>query len=318
MTRRGSTASSTTTSTGTALLAGGLLLGLLWVGARATGPIPPLGRLLDPVHGAWALAARANLPATESHTIPGLSAAVDVRFDDRSVPHIFAPTVADAYRALGWVHARDRLFQMELQARAVEGTLAELAGPRTKELDREARAIGLAWGAEKTFAALDPQSPAARAINAYAEGVNAYIAQMSPGDLPLEYRLLGATPQPWKPVYTAYLQARMGLTLAYSDGELRREQVQALIGKAATAVLFPVDAPLQEPIQPNGQHATRADWQRIPAPQPASAEKLAQALELDGAIAKFASLPRDAGEIAVGSNNWAVAPSRTAAGHALL
>ena len=79
--RRGST----TTSTATALLAGGLLLGLLWVGARATGPIPPLGRLLDPVHGAWALAARANLPATESHTIPGLSAAVDVRFDDRSV-----------------------------------------------------------------------------------------------------------------------------------------------------------------------------------------------------------------------------------------
>ena len=322
MTRRGSTASttttSTTTSTATALLAGGLLLGLLWVGARTTGPLPPLGRLLDPVHGAWALAARANLPATESHTIAGLSAAVDVRFDDRSVPHIFAPTVADAYRALGWVHARDRLFQMELQARAVAGTLAELAGPRTKELDREARAIGLAWGAEKTFAALDPQSPAARAINAYADGVNAYIAQMSPGDLPLEYRLLGATPQPWKPVYTAYLQARMGLTLAYSDGELRREQVQALIGKAATAALFPVDAPLQEPIQPNGQHTTRADWQRIPAPQPASAEKLAQALELDGAIAKFASLPRDAGEIAVGSNNWAVSPARTAAGHALL
>ena len=314
MTRRGST----TTATLTTLVAGALLLGLIWAGARATGPVPPLGRLLDPVHGAWALAARAELPPSESHPIPGLGTPVDVRFDDRGVPHIFAPNVLDAYRALGWVHARDRLFQMELQARAVAGTLAELTGTRTKELDREARAMGLAWGADQTFAALDPQSPAARAIQAYADGVNAYIAQMSPGDLPLEYRLLGATPQPWKPVYTAYLNARMGLTLAYSDGELRRAQVEAVIGKPAATALFPANAPLQEPIQPNGQHAARADWQRIPAPQPANAEKLAQALTLDRAIAQFAGLPRAAGEIAVGSNNWAVAPSRTAAGHALL
>ncbi len=299
-------------------VAAGLLAGLLWVGARSTGPLPPLGRLLDPVHGAWALAARANLPATESHAVPGLGADVEVRFDDRGVPHIFAPSVMDAYRALGWVHARDRLFQMELQARAVAGTLSELAGPRTKDLDREARAQGLAWGAEKTFAAIDPKSSAGQAVNAYADGVNAYIAQMTTADLPLEYRLLGATPQPWKPLYTAYLQARMGLTLAYSDGELRRAQIQALVGKPATEALFPVNAPLQEPIQPNAPHEPRADWQVIPAPQPADAQKLARATDLEDAIAKFAGLPRDAGEIVVGSNNWAVSPSRTAAGHALL
>ena len=207
------------------VLSGALLGALLWLGARSTGPLPPLGALLDPVHGAWALAVRANLPVSETHAIPGLGENVEVRFDDRAVPHIFAPTVNDAYRALGWVHARDRLFQMELQARAVAGTLSELVGPRTKDVDREARAQGLAWGAEKTFAAIDPTSPAMQAVNAYADGVNAYLAQMSPGDLPLEYRLLGAKPQPWKPLYTAYLQARMGLTLAYSDGELRRAQV---------------------------------------------------------------------------------------------
>jgi penicillin amidase len=301
-----------------ATLAAAFLAGLLWFGARATGPLPPLGALLDPVHGAWALAARANLPVTEAHTIAGLGTNVEVRFDDRAVPHIFAPNVADAYRALGWVHARDRLFQMELQARAVAGTLSELVGPRTKDLDREARAQGLAWGAERTFAAIAPTSSAMQAVNAYSDGVNAYLAQMAPGDLPLEYRLLGKRPQPWKPVYTAYLQARMGLTLAYSDGELRRAQVEALIGKAAAEALFPMNAPLQEPIQPNGARAPRTEWQVIPAPQPADRKKLAAAVALEQAAATFAGLPRAGGEIAVGSNNWAVSPSRTAAGHALL
>ena len=189
--------------------------------------------------------------------LTGLSAPVELSRDRSCIVHVQARNEADLWFMQGFVHARDRLFQMELQARAVAGTLAELTGTRTKELDREARAMGLAWGADQTFAALDPQSPAARAIQAYADGVNAYIAQMSPVDLPLEYRLLGATPQPWKPVYTAYLNARMGLTLAYSDGELRRAQVEAVIGKPAATALFPANAPLQEPIQPNGQHAAR-------------------------------------------------------------
>ena len=107
------------------------------------------------MHGVWAVATRANLPESQSARIPGLRAAVDVRYDDRGVPHVFATNLEDAYRAIGWAHARDRLFEMEIQTRAVAGTLSELVGSRAVELDREARAIGLAWGAERNFRLTD-------------------------------------------------------------------------------------------------------------------------------------------------------------------
>ncbi|MEP6686766.1 MAG: hypothetical protein ABJC36_00365, partial [Gemmatimonadales bacterium] len=72
---------------------------LLWLGARGAGPIPPMGPLLDPVHGAWALARSADLPARKAGTVAGLSADVRVVYDDRAVPHIFAATERDAWRA---------------------------------------------------------------------------------------------------------------------------------------------------------------------------------------------------------------------------
>ncbi|MFM9012470.1 MAG: penicillin acylase family protein, partial [Gemmatimonadota bacterium] len=76
--------------------------------------LPALGTLLDPAHGVWAAARTAELSAEESRAVAGLGEAVTVEYDDRGVPHIFAATELDAFRALGWVHARDRLFQMEM------------------------------------------------------------------------------------------------------------------------------------------------------------------------------------------------------------
>ncbi|HET9725947.1 MAG TPA: penicillin acylase family protein, partial [Gemmatimonadales bacterium] len=104
-------------------------MGLLWVGARGAGRIPPVGPLLDPWRGAWALAASASLPRHAEASVPGLGGTVRVVYDDRAVPHIFASTELDATRALGYVTARDRLFQLDLQARAGGGTLTELLGP---------------------------------------------------------------------------------------------------------------------------------------------------------------------------------------------
>ncbi|MBI1808728.1 MAG: penicillin acylase family protein, partial [Gemmatimonadetes bacterium] len=299
------------------LLAVPVLAAALYVGARPLGSLPPLGRFLDPVHGVWAVAARAELPAQASARIPGLIAPVDVRYDDRGVPHVFARNGDDLYRALGYVHARDRLFEMEMQTRAVAGTLSELAGARALPLDRQARAQGLAWYAEKLAAQVDPKSTAGRAMAAYADGVNAYIDQMTPADVPFEYHLLGRTPMRWLPVYTAYLQARMGLTLAYSEGELQRSVAEALVGKAAVAQLFPENAPIQEPIQPNGQHAPRLDFAKLAAPAPTDSAKLALAMGLEQA-ATLADADRPNGEVVVGSNNWAVSPKRSANGHALL
>ncbi len=292
----------------------------LYVGFVPVRGIPALGGLLDPVRGLWAVSRVAELPTEQEVALPGLGVDVDVRFDDRAVPHIFASSEADAYRALGWVHARDRLFQMELTQRAVAGTLTELAGARVLPLDREARRQALDVAAEAKWAAIPSDSPTRALIVAYMEGVNAYIDAMRPEELPIEYRLLGRTPRRFEPQDTYYLLGRMSLTLAWQDGELRRGGLEALVGKAAAEALFPVNAPIQEPIEPvPGRTAARVSDVRLPAPTPPSPVDVARAREASALRTLFANAAAPTrGEAMVGSNNWAVAPSRTAAGHALL
>jgi penicillin G amidase len=302
------------------LLALALLLASLYAAARPIGPAPALGPFLDPAGGVWALARSARLPDRSSGTIPGLTAAVDVEYDDRGVPHVFAKTEADAWRAQGYILARDRLFQMELSTRAAAGTLTELVGARALEVDRTARRRGLAWSAERLFAAADTGSLLSRAAVAYAEGVNAWIDRMGPADLPLEYRLLGVRPRRWDPVHTFHFFNQMALTLAYDDDTLLRLRVQSLVGAAATEALLPLNSPIQEPIEPNGQRAPRYDLSRsFPGPgRPDTAAVLVLA-EREAIDRALGALPaKQSSGDAVGSNNWAVSPGRTAAGHALL
>src|SRR5262245_23378076 len=109
-------------------LAALVLAALLYVGFRGVGPAPALGPFLNRATGVWALARSAEPPRQGSARIPGLGAPVRVLFDDRGVPHIFAASEEDAWRAQGYVIARDRLFQMGLQTRAAAGTLSELLG----------------------------------------------------------------------------------------------------------------------------------------------------------------------------------------------
>lgn len=293
------------------------LAGSLWVGGNRIGQVPPIGGLLEPAHGIWALATHATFPEHAATSIPTLASPVDVRYDDRGVPHIFAANELDATRALGYVVARDRLFQLELQTRAASGTLTELVGSRALDADRTARRIGLPWGAERKFAAIAPGSMAMRMMRAYADGVNAYIDQMGAADLPLEYRLLGKKPARWKPENTMLLLVRMGYTLAWSDLEVRRPQIEARIGRPATDALFPPHAYIQEPIRPNGLPEPRVESVAFPAPHPDSAA--ATFANTLAAITR-AIAPADIEPVArdIGSNNWAVSPKRSADGHALL
>ena len=116
-----------------------VLGGALVVSSRRIGPAPALGPFLDPAHGVWSLARSAELPRRAQASVVHLSATVRVEYDDRAVPHIFAANEEDAYRALGYVVARDRLFQLYLQTLAATGRLTEIAGARALPLDRETR-----------------------------------------------------------------------------------------------------------------------------------------------------------------------------------
>ena len=299
----------------TAISASIVLALCLYVGAKPLGPVPAIGPLLDPANGIWNVAANADLPRRSSAQIPGLSAQVRVIYDDRGVPHIFASTEGDAERALGYVVARDRLFQLEAQSRAGAGTLTELAGPGPLGEDRATRSLGLPAAAEAKLASLttaansgDARAESSlRALEAFAAGVNAYREALAPRDYPFEYKLLGHAPASWQPISSIHFFNRMSYTLAYNEDEYTHYSVAHRVGAAAADALFPVNSPLQEPIQPSSRPEPRAFFKPIPPPG-----------RPDTSTFAFAPHGGDADERTIGSNNWAVAPKRTKNGHALL
>ena len=265
------------------------------------------------MRGAWALAASAGLPARAEARIRGLGADTRVLYDDRAVPHIFAASETDAWRALGYVTARDRLFQLDLQARAGGGTLTELLGAPALGTDRATRGLGMGRAAERIVAAATGDER--QSLEAYAAGVNAYLDAMPLRDLPLEYRLLGRRPARWSPLRSVQVMLRMQHTLTRNDVDLEHLGAAAAVGEAAADALFPLHSPIQEPIQPSRGEPRRLPV-RVPppgAPDSAAAVALAEA----GAEAGWRRRGASDGD-ALGSNNWAVAPARTRAGAALL
>ena len=295
-------------------LAAVLLFLLVLASVISIGPLPRLGPLVDPYRGVWSVAGQAGLDPHASVVLTGLTDSVEVVIDDRGVPHLYGASELDVHLVLGYLVARDRLFQLELQTRAGEGTLTALVGSRALPADRAVRELGMAWGAERKFAEVDTATLGYRAIVAYAAGVNQYLDQMGPDDLPLEYHLLGQRPRRWEPLHSGYLFARMGYTLASEDPARVRATVQGLVGAVAAEALVPVNNPIQEPIQPSGRDGPRYDFRTLPPPgAPDSGAAVVAALV--GRLAPDRPLA-DGG--AVGSNNWAVGPARTLAGHAIL
>jgi penicillin amidase len=291
-----------------------LLLGLV-VGASGIGPLPPLGFFLDPVRGAWA-AGRIPEPHGEiAVDVPGLRSPVDVRYDARGVPHIFARSIEDATRALGYVVARDRLFQLDLAARAGSGRLTELVGAVAVDADSVPRHLGMSRAAEQKLAAIGDTTLVRRLLEAYADGVNAHVDALAPAEWPVEYKLLGARPSRWEPINTLQTLARMSWVLTYVTGEHTRQAARAMIGRAATEALFPIGSLIHEPIQPVDSGMPRFD--SVSFPPPGAGET--SALTTARALSRFASPPWSGDDDRTfASNNWAVSPRRTQGGYALL
>jgi len=135
-------------------------------------------------------------PSRTKLAIASLTAPVGIQFDSLGIPRIKAANEADAATALGYLHARDRMFEMELMRRVASGRIAELVGSAALPIDRMARTLGGMQHAERAYANLPPETRAM--LVAYAAGVNAWIAQRG-RFASLEFLVLGA-PQPWRPV----------------------------------------------------------------------------------------------------------------------
>jgi len=147
--------------------------------------------------GAWfggrAWLARSVAPYAGEIALPGLDAPIELTFDARGIPHVWADTDRDLRFATGWLHASERLFQMELTRRMARGELSELFGAVAIDLDMEQRRLGFAWQVSREAATL-PEADRT-ALTEYVAGVNAWVQQAP--ILPPEFVLLGTTPRPW-------------------------------------------------------------------------------------------------------------------------
>lgn len=188
------------------------------------------------IAGTGVLMAFLALPKTSGTLrITDLSAPVSVTRDARGVPWIDAQSSTDAYIALGYVHAQDRFFQMEMMRRLGQGRLAELIGSMGVRSDRFMRTLGLYRATVDAVATLDADTLAA--AKAYAHGVNAFLTN---APLPLELKLLFATPEPWQVADSLVWQKLMGLQLSGNwSEELSRAAVIAKLGPERAAELYP-------------------------------------------------------------------------------
>lgn len=229
-----------------------------------------------------------------------LNAPVSVRYDERGVPHIRADNELDMYRALGYVHAQDRLFQMEMVRRLAQGELAEILGPKLLDVDRLFRTLGIREHAQTEAAKMNGQSPAAKALNAYLDGINQY---QDTHPSPLEFDLLGIP----KRRFTA--QDTMAVTgyLAYSFAAAFKTEpalthVRDQLGADYLSV-FDLDWHAQGVLSARTSPALNAPaWQQL--------NRIAQ---LSQTALAAAGLPQFEG-----SNAWALSGSRTASGKPLL
>ncbi len=258
-------------------IAGWLLGGLLLVGVV----LPAVGLAL------LFLYLRVAQPETPAEMrVAGLSAPVEVVRDEHGLPHIFAANELDAYRALGWLHAADRLAQMEAQRRIGAGRAAEIVGSFALPLDRFMRTLGLYAQAEASYAELPEGARAA--VDAYTEGVNAWLENRE-GPLPVEFQLLLHTPEPWRAADSLVYGKLMSLLGGSWRGELERAALLERLGPERLNDLYPEDPP--------GSPVTLAagvDWVRFAA-------------SLTGLLPDAAA-----------SNWWALSGSRTATGKPIL
>lgn len=181
---------------------------------------------------------RSSLPQTAGTvTLPGLTSPVTVARDAHGVPHISAANAQDLFFAQGYVHAQDRLWQMDFNRRVGSGRLAEVMGPAVLDLDKYFRTLGFRSRAESAYAHLNAEAQAM--LKAYAAGVNAFLDTRR-GALPPEFMLLGAEPDPWSPVDTMVWQKMMWLDLSGNMGtELARARALMTLPPEKVASLYP-------------------------------------------------------------------------------
>ena len=274
-----------------------VLLHLKW------GPVPPLGRFLDPTNGFWSNSEYSDLEAPATLKLDGLQQPVKIYWDKDLIPHIFAENDHDLYFAQGYTIAYHRLWQMEFQLYKTAGRLSEILGPLTLDLDRSQRRKGLPYSAQWMHEEIKKDETIYAMLQAYSDGVNAYIESLDYKDLPIEYKLLDYKPEPFSAYKICLLLKEMSDQLSSGEADLENTNMVKLLGRDRFNFLFPDKTPGIDPVVSVG---TKFNFEPVKVTNPSDSLL---------PITTGKTLPKP--DPKNGSNSFVVSGSRSASGNVL-
>lgn len=262
---------------------------------------------------AWALCILQSPPATAGESkLTGLAAVVNVNIDNYGVPHIYAESWTDAARVLGYLHASERLWQMDMLRRRASGMIAEILGEQGLASDILMRQLGTRRTCEAMWRSGNLPDEFRAELEAYAAGVNARIVELGENGLPPMFAAMNYKPAAWSPVDSLVFSKYMGWDQAGTTDDLWFGMLVEKLGSAVANELWPLERPYEQPTvtqqSPAPKEQARATMR--PVPGAASAYLAAhQSLERAGWLGRGPSF---------GSNNWAVDGTKTATGKPIL
>ena len=277
--------------------------------------LPALGQYFNPFSGFWQNG-DPIVPINKNYAFTGLKGDVKVSYDERQVPHIVAEHLEDALFVQGFLHAQNRLWEMDFLSHVSAGRLSEMLGEKelrphltTLDIDKQSRRRGILQAAEKLVKYWQTDKDNFPLFESYCAGVNAYISQLKPVDYPIEYKTLGLTPEAWSPLKTALIAKYLTTDLALNDNDFAATNSLKVFGNDFDA-MYPSDFKEQSPVVPNG-----TPWNfkaQASAPKPVN--------DYDDATSLI-NIPHDdmmSSDPSNGSNNWVVSGSKTKSGHPIL
>lgn len=278
------------------------------------GSVPPLGSFLSPQEGFWQNAEPVDQDYNITLQLPQLKEKAEVYFDDRLVPHVFAQNDEDLYFVQGYLHAKFRLWQMEFQTHAAAGRLSEIVGAGADSsilnFDRNMRRLGMVYGANRSLQVMENDTTTKKVLDAYTEGVNAYIDQLTASTLPLEYRLLNYRPEHWSNLKTALFLKYMSYDLTGSENDIEYTNAKSVLSRELFDKFYPMTQDSLSPIVPRGTVFQAASVHPV---APASADSLYFQWKDSASIIPVNKPDKDNG-----SNNWAVGGQKTQSGRPIL
>lgn len=263
---------------------------------------PSAGRFFNPVQGVWQNVEGKSVTAAFTADV---KQEIKILFDERDVPHIYAENPEDAIYAQGYLHAAHRLFSMDISTRAAAGRLSEILGSRTLSYDHNQRQRGFAKAAAEKAANWFEYEGNEAILRAYVQGINDYISSLDYSSWPIEYKILSKGPPQWTVEHVALMATNMAIMLCLAEHDLDYSKALSSLAPTDFLFLFPERNPLESPIIPQ-EH--KWDFKAMMSNH-SSSNLLKDTLHQE---------PQSKKTDINGSNNWAVAGSKTKNGHPIL